>query len=186
MVGQGQGPNFQPAIEMPAVSQRRYHMGTEASDGTLLDRDQNFMVGRQVKQQGLVQRLGKSCIGHAYRQPPHRQILRRAQTVSQARSQRQQCHSSSLAQGPALAQGQNLAALRQGDTHPFPAGITQGAGAFVIGGRGGHHVNQFCLVGRRHHYHPRQRSQIGDVESASMGRPIRAHQTGAVYGEAHW
>ena len=54
-----------------------------------------------------------------------------------------------------------------------------------MGGRGGDHVDELGLVGRRHHRHVRQAGEIGDVESAGMGRAVGADQPGAVDGEAH-
>ena len=45
-------------------------------------------------------------------------------------------------------------------------------------------MDEFGLVGSRHHRHIRQAGEIGDVESARVRRAVRADQPGAIEGEA--
>ena len=67
----------------------------------------------------------------------------------------------------------------------FAARIAQRRGAIVDRRRGRHHVDEFGLVGRRHHHEIRQAAEIGDIERAGMGRAVGADEAGAVERKAH-
>ena len=43
------------------------------------------------------------------------------------------------------------------------------------------HVHELSLVARSHHHDVRQRAEVGDVESAVVGRAVVADQAGAVH-----
>ena len=74
---------------------------------------------------------------------------------------------------------------RHVDAHALAARIAEGDGAAVVCGGGRHHMHELGLIGRRHDHHIRQAGEIGHVESARMGRAIRAHKPRAVDGETH-
>ncbi len=44
---------------------------------------------------------------------------------------------------------------------------------------------QLQLVRWRHEHHPREPSQVGDVQEAVMDRPVLAHEPGAVNRKDH-
>ena len=46
------------------------------------------------------------------------------------------------------------------------------------------HVDELGLVGRGHHDHVGEAAEIGDIERARVGRPVRADEPGPVEGEA--
>ena len=46
-------------------------------------------------------------------------------------------------------------------------------------------MHKLRLIGGGHQHHIRQATEIGDVERASMGRAIGAHEARAINGETH-
>ena len=160
-------------------------MAAKATHGAFLDGDQRLVVAGQLQDQIAVQRLGKAGIGDGAGDAARGQRLGGAQHLGQAGAEGQQRNPGALAHQPPPADRQRRAAFGHLDAHTLAARITESRGAFVIGRGRGDHMHQIGLIGGGHHHHAGQIGQKGHIETASMGRPIRAHQSGAVDGKAH-
>ena len=78
------------------------------------------------------------------------------------------------ADDPAFADRERPRRLPGRARRAFAARIADRRGTVVDGGRRRDHVGEFCLVRRRHDDESRQTGEIGDVERAGVGRPVRA------------
>lgn len=61
-IRQHHGPDLQSTVEHAGGCQILQHMGGEAADRTLLDRDQHFVFPRQAAHQVLIEGLGKAGV----------------------------------------------------------------------------------------------------------------------------
>ena len=179
-VGQAKRTDLEAGIQCPAFGQQLQHMRAEAADRAFLDQNQNLVLAGEPHDQVLVERLGKARVGNRSRQAGCVQFVRRQQAFAQTAAKRQESDLGPLADHAALADLQNLSALRQVDADTLATRVAEGDRTLVIGGGRRHHVAQFRFVAGRHHHETRQAGEIGRVETASMGRAIGADQTGAV------
>ena len=184
-VRQGHGAEFHATIEQARRRQIGHYLGGKTADRSLFHGHEHFMLAGQAMDQVCIERFGEARIGDGRAQSMAGEILGRAQALLQAPTIRKQRHGCTLAQDPALADLQRLATHRHIDTHAFAARIAERRRAIIDRRGGGNHVDQFGLVGRRHQHKTRQAAEIGDVESAVMGRAIGTDQTGAIDREAH-
>ncbi len=184
-VGQHHRPHLEALVEQPGGGEILQHVGREAADRALLDRDQHLVLAYQAADQVGVERLGKAGVGHRGAEPLGRQILGRHQAFGEPRAEAQDRDLAALAHDAALADLERCAARRQLDADALAARIAEGRGAVIDVRRRGHHVHQLKLVGRRHDHEARQAGEIGDVEGAGVGGAVGADQPGAVDGEAH-
>ena len=159
-------------------------MGGETAGRAFLYGQQDFVPGGQAADQVFVQRLGEARIGDGGGKPHRRQFLGRLQGFAQARAEAEDGYRQAFAEHPALADLQHLAPGRQLNADPFAARIADRRRLVIDGHRGGYHVHQFRLVGRRHDHETRQRAQVRQVEGTAVGASVGADITGAVDGEA--
>ena len=75
--------------------------------------------------------------------------------------------------------------FRHLDADAFAARIAQRGRTVVDRNLRRHHVDEFRLIGRRHHHEAGQTAEIGNVERTRMRRAVGADETGAIHREAH-
>jgi len=110
------------------------------------------MFACQTADQIMIKRLRKACIGNRRGKTGSAQLIGGGEAFLQARSEGQQRHLRTFTHDASLANFKHRTTLRQVDADAIATRIAEGNRAFVIFGSGTHHMAQFGLIGRSHHY----------------------------------
>ena len=159
------------------------HTGPESATGAFFHRDQQVVTLGQLRDQRSVEWLGEAGIGHCDRQSLRLEKVGSIEAFAEPGAERQECDVIALPDNAPLADLERFTPLGQRHAGSLAARVPERDRPGVVCGGGGHHVDQFGLVGRCHHREAREVGQVGDVECARMGRSVGAHKAGAINGK---
>src|SRR5215467_16067209 len=125
-------------------------MCSEAANGTFFDGDEQFMFTRQLKDELLVERLGKACVGDGNGNPVCCQSFRRLDAFGEPRTKRKQGDRVALHDDAAFADFKRYARFRHRDAYTVSAWVTQSAWPIVYRDGGCDHVDKLSFVSCRH------------------------------------
>ena len=149
------------------------------------------MLFRETVDQGGVEGLGETRVGDRRRQSrlvSSSAALRHSDSLVPRDSSATREPSRMIRPSPDL---KRLSAFGELDPDAFASRISKRDRTFVIRGRGGDHMHEFGLVGRRHEHDVRQAAEIGEVVRACVrrlrrrrpGRRGRSRSGPGVFGE---
>mmetsp|Transcript_7355 Transcript_7355/g.18621 ORF Transcript_7355/g.18621 Transcript_7355/m.18621 type:complete len:372 (+) Transcript_7355:208-1323(+) len=191
-VRQRHGAELELAIQQPLERHVLHYVRGKAADGALLHGDQHRVLRGQLLHQLRVQRLAEARVRDGRAHAKLLQLVGRRHGGLHGGAVAKERDVLALAAHHALADLERGAleigadALRR-KVHPnaIAAWVAERRRAIVDRHRGGHHVDELCLVGGRHQHHLGNAAQVGDVKGAAVRGAVRAHHAGAVHGKAH-
>ena len=133
----------------------------------------------------LVQRLRKAQISDSCGKPLGIKRVSSFHRFGQTCAKREDRHSLAFAHDAAFTDCQLLRHVGQFNACAIAAWIAERNRTAVVQRGGIGHVDELCLIRRRHHNEIRQRRQIGNVERSGMRAAIRADQPRTVNRKPH-
>ena len=160
-------------------------MCRKTTNSTFFNNNKQFVMHRQLFEQRMVQRFGKTGVSHRGGKTLGVQFVRRTESCLQSGAKGKDGDAASLLDDAALTNVQDCAAFRHVCAHTISTRIAEADWSFVIGRCCPHHVFEFGFIAGRHHYHVGKGGQVGGIESTTMGRAIGPYKSGAINGKSN-